>query len=380
MDLRCERCATEYELDDSAISEAGTVVQCGTCGHTFQVRRAASVTAQWWLQTADGSTHQVPGLACLQGWIVEGRVSPQDRISVDGQIWRHLVEIPELASAFAAAGSNGGAHPSAPPAPKRSSSLENLAVVVETVRGSLPRAVGSEQETDLVIVARRRGGRLKMMVGLVVACAVSYAGIRVQENRARRAVVAHSAPAVVPSPAAASSPPAASARPLVQPLPTPAVATPPEEPEPTPAAVEEPAPAAAPHPKAHGNAPRVVDAGESYDALVARARRQMEKHSGVKAQQSYEQALRLHPSGPEALTGLGQLALNRGQLSTAASYYKRAIADRPFPPALFGLGEVYRASGDRDLALQFYKRYLQVAPTGPHSALTRRRISAIQGR
>src|SRR5215469_6358810 len=39
MDVRCERCKTLYELDESRVSEAGTTVRCTTCGHVFRVRK-----------------------------------------------------------------------------------------------------------------------------------------------------------------------------------------------------------------------------------------------------------------------------------------------------------------------------------------------------
>src|SRR4029450_9347761 len=39
MDVRCERCKTLYELDDTRVSEAGTTVRCTTCGHVFRVRK-----------------------------------------------------------------------------------------------------------------------------------------------------------------------------------------------------------------------------------------------------------------------------------------------------------------------------------------------------
>jgi predicted Zn finger-like uncharacterized protein len=39
MDVRCEKCGTEYELDDSRLKPAGVSVKCTTCGHVFRVRR-----------------------------------------------------------------------------------------------------------------------------------------------------------------------------------------------------------------------------------------------------------------------------------------------------------------------------------------------------
>ena len=40
MDVRCDRCQTEYELEDDSVAEHGASVQCTTCGHTFVVSRS----------------------------------------------------------------------------------------------------------------------------------------------------------------------------------------------------------------------------------------------------------------------------------------------------------------------------------------------------
>ena len=39
MDVRCEKCQTEYELDESKLKPGGVTVKCTTCGHMFKVRR-----------------------------------------------------------------------------------------------------------------------------------------------------------------------------------------------------------------------------------------------------------------------------------------------------------------------------------------------------
>ncbi|MBN1208299.1 MAG: zinc-ribbon domain-containing protein [Myxococcaceae bacterium] len=43
MDVRCERCKTQYEIDDARISETGVTVQCTTCHHVFVVKKKALV-------------------------------------------------------------------------------------------------------------------------------------------------------------------------------------------------------------------------------------------------------------------------------------------------------------------------------------------------
>jgi predicted Zn finger-like uncharacterized protein len=42
MDVRCERCQSEYEVEDANVSDLGTEVQCSDCGHLFVVKRPAS--------------------------------------------------------------------------------------------------------------------------------------------------------------------------------------------------------------------------------------------------------------------------------------------------------------------------------------------------
>ena len=70
MDVRCDRCQTEYELEDESVAERGASVQCTTCGHTFVVSRrkpeltptpgpTTEMTAPaWLLTTEEGKTHR----------------------------------------------------------------------------------------------------------------------------------------------------------------------------------------------------------------------------------------------------------------------------------------------------------------------------------
>ena len=42
MDVRCEKCGTEYELDESRLKPGGVTVKCTTCGHMFKIRKRAN--------------------------------------------------------------------------------------------------------------------------------------------------------------------------------------------------------------------------------------------------------------------------------------------------------------------------------------------------
>jgi predicted Zn finger-like uncharacterized protein len=148
MDVRCEKCQTEYELDESKLKPGGVTVKCTTCGHMFKVRgrqpsmsspsatpvpefaasassgridrsaptplpggmRASSVLMSaedgertWLIRLEDGEIKTCRELSTLQKWIVSGRVSRSCAISRTGKKWKLLGEIGELASFFSIA-------------------------------------------------------------------------------------------------------------------------------------------------------------------------------------------------------------------------------------------------------------------------------------
>jgi predicted Zn finger-like uncharacterized protein len=115
MDVRCEKCGTEYEFEDQRITEEGVTVKCSTCGHLFKIRRKSFVLTepvtlekkplgeaerQWIIRKTDGSILNFKELTTLQKWIVEQKVSREDEISRSGESWKKLGSIPELASFF----------------------------------------------------------------------------------------------------------------------------------------------------------------------------------------------------------------------------------------------------------------------------------------
>ncbi|HXU69047.1 MAG TPA: tetratricopeptide repeat protein [Polyangia bacterium] len=155
MDVRCEKCMTVYEFDDSKVGEQGVTVKCTQCGNLFKVKRrertaelalgavaarspayvppAANVpstqrttvpgipmiskqptrtpqptpTAQphiepggWMIRVRSGEIYRFRELTTLQQWIVERKVTRDDEISRSGDQWKRLGGIAELASFF----------------------------------------------------------------------------------------------------------------------------------------------------------------------------------------------------------------------------------------------------------------------------------------
>ena len=117
MDVRCDRCQTEYELEDASVAEAGASVQCTSCGHTFVVSRrqserptptahaaardgAGMAAPAWVLTTEEGKTHRFRDPTTLQKWIVERRVGRADRVCPPGGSARRLGDMDELRPFF----------------------------------------------------------------------------------------------------------------------------------------------------------------------------------------------------------------------------------------------------------------------------------------
>jgi len=103
MDVRCNRCGTDYEFDDALISDRGTTVQCTNCGYQFKIypeRTAVSSPERWVVHTMSGKELVYTSLRDLQRAIGEHKVGPKDLLSRGNQPSRPLGSIPELEPFF----------------------------------------------------------------------------------------------------------------------------------------------------------------------------------------------------------------------------------------------------------------------------------------
>lgn len=149
MDVRCEKCGTEYELEESRLKPGGVTVKCTHCGHMFKIRKrtagasaeqpstmlgmpkppppapakepakepkksapvaasqpaaaAAGAERQWLIRLENGETRSCRELATLQQWIIGGEVTRDALISRSGKTWKLLGDIVELGTYFAIA-------------------------------------------------------------------------------------------------------------------------------------------------------------------------------------------------------------------------------------------------------------------------------------
>jgi predicted Zn finger-like uncharacterized protein len=120
MDVGCPKCQTEYELEDDRVSTEGVTVKCTTCGHVFRVKRPVELSPvrrssdssppselpppppsrEWKIRQPSGNVYSCRELTTLQKWIIENKVTRDDEISLSGETWKRLGNIPELASFF----------------------------------------------------------------------------------------------------------------------------------------------------------------------------------------------------------------------------------------------------------------------------------------
>src|SRR5262245_46013572 len=170
MDVRCEKCQTEYELDESRLKPGGVTVKCTNCGHMFKIRKRAPTNVglpaqqqpepprpkppsaprpapapaprveseapmsigdvpsgpndsgerQWLVRLENGETKTCRELAALQQWIVAGVVTRESLISRTGKTWKRLGDIGELGQYFTIADearAQRSAKPTGTPAP-----------------------------------------------------------------------------------------------------------------------------------------------------------------------------------------------------------------------------------------------------------------------
>jgi predicted Zn finger-like uncharacterized protein len=102
MDVRCERCNTDYEFDDALVSGRGTTVKCTNCGHKFKIRRKDGDFSEdfWNVQTHDGRTLVFTSLRELQRAIQTNLVERHDLLSRGGLKQKPIGQIPELVPFF----------------------------------------------------------------------------------------------------------------------------------------------------------------------------------------------------------------------------------------------------------------------------------------
>jgi predicted Zn finger-like uncharacterized protein len=137
MDVTCPRCQTDYEFDDTLVSDRGTTVKCTNCGHQFRVFRPRQTLPQtpdlWRVERTNGELLELRSLMDLQRAIRAARVT-RDDILLRGDVHRRLGDIEELDGMFPLVGNDTNPRtlpmtnrpPSEPPPARKTKSFPPL--------------------------------------------------------------------------------------------------------------------------------------------------------------------------------------------------------------------------------------------------------------
>lgn len=397
MDVGCPKCETEYELDDARVGEDGATVKCSLCAHVFRVRRTqAAITLpelpaqkpsepehfdlasapgrEWKLRQASGNVLSCRDLLALQKWIIEGKVKREDEVSLSGENWKRLGDIPELASFFQAVVEPSKAQPSKKVEPPSPAPAPRAPRPPPTRRPSRPlRTEPSDEELTRAV---RGGGWGRWLLLLVLAMGlgggawyyVTHELVQPHQHQ----------PEVLPAPASVPPPTA----PLNQvPAPVDAGA---EEDAGTPVDAGTVAEAVIPD---AGLAPAPVDATpseavsepKSYDWYLAQGDRLRERDKPKQALDFYAKAAELKPERVEPIAGRGLALIDLSKPSAAVATFEFALKlNSRYGPAIMGLAEAYRIQGKDDKAIEFYERYLEVLPNGTEASVARNTLERLK--
>jgi predicted Zn finger-like uncharacterized protein len=396
MDVRCEKCKTEYEFDEARITEAGVTVKCTTCGHVFRVKKKTlAVTMpvsslettpsgnrprEWKLRQPSGSVVSFKELTTLQKWIVERKASRDDEISITGESWKPLGSIVELAPFFqiveeadaARAYADRTAEVPTPESPTGRSPLRDVGRI--PVMDPMPPRGGTQPEFRV-----KRSGSGPLVTVLLLLGLLGMGGyfgyVYWWEPREREARLNAEAEAAAKKAKAQAEKDAAAAAALPPPVVdagvVEAVAPPPPPPEPEPVVVD-----AGPPPAPMKAKAAVI---KDYDYYLRRAEVLREKGRNDQAMDMYGQAADLEPTRAEPVAGRGLVFLDQGKHLQAEASFKQALKLNPrYGVALIGLAETYRSQAKNEEAVAQYERYLEVLPNGPEANVARNALSKLK--
>ena len=322
---------------------------------------------EWLIETTHGRSLSSPDLATLHRWIIERRVTREDRISRDGRTWQRVGDLADLVPFFDIVDSAERARRadtpnpmlmSAPPPASASPVAPGSSVWVD--RGALPEVVDHTETKIVPTRARQFPLLLKLALTTAVAALVAFAGIALHNYRspARNLPEAPVANASAVNPSGPPAPPTVTMV-TVEPEPD----TPTVEPSPAEEGVAT-SPVLRKKPRGGGR------------GAVARQKAALLRPKSAAAAASVKGA-----PPPQTLAAQGYAAFNRRQFDQAIGLFKQALVGNPSNgTALFGLAEAYRETGQKAAALKCYRRYVQILPSGPDAGAARLQIRLLEGK
>jgi predicted Zn finger-like uncharacterized protein len=385
MEVRCDHCQALCTLESASADGVTTEVRCSDCGHVIMVGQQAAATPpsssgpatprtdadEWRIETAHGRSHCFHDRATLHRWIIERRLTREDRISQNGQPWQRMGDVAEFVPFFDICDSAERARRADTPSPKVLASPPPppaaepvpLSSPAALQRGALPEVEERSQTAIVPFPPFRFAFLLKLVVMTAVAAIVAYAGIALYNCRSR--------PMEISSPRAPGNMPASNE----------VMGAPPTQPAPPLVVVEAVAETDSAEPRGLGGKPTASEGSGAKPPSLSKKPRSPGRPVAAKiGRRAKASAAGPKPGTPQALAAQGYVALNRRQYEEAISLFNQAIAGSPLNgTALFGIAEAYQQSGQKAQAQRSYRRYLRLIPNGPDANSARTQLKLLEG-
>ena len=111
--------------------------------------------------------------------------------------------------------------------------------------------------------------------------------------------------------------------------------------------------------------------------LLADTHRLLDKGQLANAERNYRLILDRDPGNPEAITHLGNIASQQGDLDTALRYYNDALQRNPsYLHALWDKALALRAKGDDAGAIQTWEAFIRLVPPDSQDVATVKKMIA----
>ncbi len=414
MDVRCELCWAGYEVDDSQVVEGGVRVRCSACGNVFWVERSH----HWRIRFSNGQLAEqivtLEGLSTLQRWIVEGRVGPEDKLSINGTPWVVLGELNGLTVFFSIPKPQNENKARSPEVFNEAFDeandgwqlplhREHIASSIELDRSELAAIRSSRSKAWLIVALVTTAvaiwgtwhTKIYQWVSIPVSSIASYLAIDnspKQEHQLSRGNCANRSSSCEPD---SSGKPDTSANSQVEVVADsriqaeqnhlPSVNADNDSGEANKDDALENVPTIANDPSelssAKAESPRkllVIPAKAtkvaeqqpppSFDWYLQQGRFKRKLGQVSQALKYYQKAEQLRPESIEPVAGKAFCLVDMGRIEEALTLFEGVLKSNPrYSDALIGMADIYKVKGDIRQAIEYYRQYLRIAPDGPES-------------
>ncbi len=385
MDVKCEKCGVEYELEEFPLSAEGMEVECGTCEHRFVVHGEEPPKAMWRVRKPGGSVDILQELTTLQRWIVEDRIDSEVEISKTGKNWTRLADIAELSRLLQGSEAERGADGTG--AAGRPVHHLSARSAQRSGRGTKRTFLAGVGLGCLVVAGA------VMVAGLLGITIPGVSGLFSESGIETSAVGTPGVEGIEPSTTKETHQQDAGKRREATPVETSAAPAPAVNVE---VVIQAAAPSpdkadaglkdeskqarfvgAPPEPKAPAR--EVAKRASTLEGLLVRANRMRERDRASEALLIYREVLSRESANVDALVGVAWSFFDLKRYDQSVEAFKQVLKKAPdFFDAHIGLAESYRFQGHEDMAIKHYQVYLEKLPHGSGADIVRAALERLK--